>query len=96
MEHSKEIIIGIAVVGVILLIMHSHNSQDATDTGDTTVNVYNPRINAHPGMRPHPRVTPNVNPVDTHLIGGCAGTRYGCCPGGQKPKINYAGTNCRV
>lgn len=27
-------------------------------------------------------------------IGGCAGTRYGCCPNNQIPKFNEKGTNC--
>jgi hypothetical protein len=27
-------------------------------------------------------------------IGGCAGTRYGCCPNSNVPKINFWGTNC--
>ena len=28
-------------------------------------------------------------------IGGCAGTRYGCCPNTQIPKLNMIGSNCR-
>jgi len=27
-------------------------------------------------------------------IGGCAGTRYGCCPDGRTPKMNTIGSNC--
>jgi hypothetical protein len=27
-------------------------------------------------------------------VGGCAGTRFGCCGDGQTPKMNYLGTNC--
>lgn len=27
-------------------------------------------------------------------IGGCAGTRYGCCPNGTTPKANFLGSNC--
>jgi hypothetical protein len=30
----------------------------------------------------------------TKPIGGCAGTRYGCCPNGTTPKANYLGSNC--
>jgi hypothetical protein len=27
-------------------------------------------------------------------IGGCAGTRYGCCANGVTPKMDYYGSNC--
>lgn len=33
---------------------------------------------------------------DTPLAGGCAGTRYGCCPDGTTAKENESGTNCRL
>ena len=33
-------------------------------------------------------------PVYKPLIGGCAGTRYGCCPNSTVPKLNPLGTNC--
>ena len=29
-------------------------------------------------------------------IGGCAGTRYGCCPNSTTPKYNPQGTNCSI
>lgn len=32
---------------------------------------------------------PGVQP-----IGGCSGTRYGCCPNGVTPKVDYVGSNC--
>jgi len=39
---------------------------------------------------PVPVPNPNLNP-----IGGCAGTRYGCCPYySQIPKLNAIGSNC--
>jgi len=28
------------------------------------------------------------------LVGGCAGTQFGCCPNGKTSKINPLGTNC--
>ena len=33
-------------------------------------------------------------PVPKKPIGGCAGTRYGCCPNGTTPKANFLGSNC--
>jgi hypothetical protein len=29
-----------------------------------------------------------------HKIGGCSGTRYGCCPNSNVSKVNHNGTNC--
>ena len=55
-------------------------------------------------------VVVNTNPVQTttttstvvvrkpnqpvKVVGGCAGTQYGCCPNGVTAKANYAGSNC--
>jgi hypothetical protein len=35
-----------------------------------------------------------INNNTSGPIGGCAGTRYGCCPNSQIPKLNALGTNC--
>jgi len=35
-------------------------------------------------------------PVIKKPIGGCAGTRYGCCPNGSTPKSNFLGSNCNL
>lgn len=38
-----------------------------------------------------------VKPVFNHIkprIGGCAGTRFGCCPNGRTPRSNPWGSNC--
>jgi hypothetical protein len=44
---------------------------------------------------PKPVPVPVPVPVPTqHLIGGCAGTRYGCCPNGVTAKLNAIGSNC--
>lgn len=29
-----------------------------------------------------------------YVVGGCAGTRYGCCPDGRTSRANKQGTNC--
>jgi hypothetical protein len=33
-------------------------------------------------------------PTPSKLIGGCAGTQYGCCPNGRTARVNPGGTNC--
>jgi hypothetical protein len=40
------------------------------------------------------QVVPVPVPVPKKPIGGCAGTRYGCCPNGTTPKANFLGLNC--
>ena len=40
------------------------------------------------------QVVPVPVPVIKKPIGGCAGTRYGCCPNGTTPKSNFLGSNC--
>ena len=40
------------------------------------------------------QVVPVPVPVIKKPIGGCAGTRYGCCPNGTTPKANFLGSNC--
>lgn len=42
-----------------------------------------------PVIVPKPVPVPYVKP-----IGGCAGTRYGCCPNGVTARVDPAGTNC--
>ena len=44
-----------------------------------------------PGPPPQPYVP---HPPPPKPIGGCAGTRYGCCPNNSTPKINEQGSNC--
>ena len=40
--------------------------------------------------------TVDVKPKRHHLIGGCSGTRYGCCPDGYIAKNDYRGSNCHT
>jgi len=52
-----------------------------------------------PGYYPTPYVPqtpppPGPGPLPPKPIGGCAGTRYGCCPNNQTPKVNPQGSNC--
>ena len=41
-------------------------------------------------------VTPHVDVNVRKPIGGCAGTRYGCCPNGSTPKTDSSGSNCSI
>ena len=43
--------------------------------------------------RPHRRYI-RVRTHKPRIIGGCAGTRYGCCPDGVMAKVNRRGSNC--
>ena len=45
---------------------------------------------------PPPPVPPPPVPPPPKPIGGCAGTRYGCCPNNNTPKINQQGSNCLI
>jgi hypothetical protein len=47
-----------------------------------------------PPPKPGPPPQPAPPPTPPKPIGGCAGTRYGCCPNNTTPKINQQGTNC--
>ena len=64
---------------------------------DSKVNFYGtncPGYNPGPGYYPSQYIPPRV--TGPAPIGGCAGTRYGCCPNNNTPKINPQGSNCVV
>lgn len=43
-----------------------------------------------------PRIQPIIPGVPTpqRIVGGCEGTRFGCCPDGFTSKANPRGSNC--
>ena len=45
----------------------------------------------YPTTNPPP---PGPGPTPPKPIGGCAGTRYGCCPNNKTTKIDSQGSNC--
>ena len=47
-----------------------------------------------PGPGPPGPGPPGPGPRPPKPIGGCAGTRYGCCANNLTPKINAQGSNC--
>lgn len=74
------------------------------DGVNSKINFYGtncPRYNPGPGYQPGPGYYPTPyilgpGPRPPKPIGGCAGTRYGCCPNNQTPKIDQQGSNCIV
>jgi hypothetical protein len=48
-----------------------------------------------PGPGP-PGPGPGPGPMPPKPIGGCSGTRFGCCANNQTPKFNAQGSNCGV
>jgi len=71
------------------------------DGVNSKINFYGtncPGYRPGPGYYPTPVVNPlpGPGPLPPKPIGGCAGTRYGCCPNNQRPKIDEQGSNCLV
>ena len=72
------------------------------DGVNSKVNFYGtncPGYKPGPGYYPTPYVPPpppGPGPLPPKPIGGCAGTRYGCCPNNQTPKIDEKGSNCLI
>jgi hypothetical protein len=82
------------------------------DGVNSKINYYGtncPGYNPGPGYYPTPYVPPPPPeptpppepapiPPPPKPIGGCSGTRYGCCPSpySNKPKIDPQGSNCLV
>ena len=48
-----------------------------------------------PMIQPTPNPTLKPKPKASQLVGGCEGTRYGCCSYSEIPKLNEIGSNCR-
>ena len=82
MDTANTILI-ILLVGILLIMLFN-----------THVTVVQPQPPpAHVPVKPVTVVIPSPTPY-VKPIGGCAGTRYGCCPNGVTPRTDPAGTNC--
>lgn len=49
-----------------------------------------------PGYLPDHDYIPGPGPIPPKPIGGCSGTRYGCCPNNLTPKVDESGSNCII
>lgn len=68
------------------------------DGVNSKINFYGtncPGYKPGPGYYPTPYI-PGPGPRPPKPIGGCTGTRYGCCPNNQTPKIDQNGSNCLI
>jgi hypothetical protein len=70
---------------------------------NSKINFYGtncPGYKPYPGYpivpTPIPPPPPGPGPIPPKPIGGCAGTRYGCCPNNYTPKIDQQGSNCNL
>ena len=68
------------VVLVVIFIFLYYNNKNVVIYRDRPVRQYI-RVRTHRNRRPR-------------VIGGCAGTRFGCCPNSNRAKANRRGTNC--
>lgn len=51
-----------------------------------------------PSPRPEPQPSPNPEPSpspDPSMVGGCKGTRYGCCLDGKVACVDKSCSNCK-
>ena len=81
MESNNVVVTITVVVIIIVVIAVIAYIADRTHGTHITRNIYHIIKPGHHHNRPH-------------RIGGCAGTRWGCCPDGKTTKANHRGTNC--
>jgi hypothetical protein len=107
---TNQILIGVLILIIFLVLFTNHWSfYKGLVTGENvaqpSVNVY-PQVHSatvYPNVSPHvypsvhvihaQYVPPSPNPSPS-VMGGCKGTRYGCCPNGVTPRYDQQGSNC--
>ena len=45
-------------------------------------------VPSHPSPSPSPTPEPSPSPTPSSVIGGCKGTKYGCCPDSKTACVN--------
>lgn len=102
------ILLVLIILNHITIITTTNNTTQGTcsqttfgccpDGVNSKVNYYGTNC---PGYYPTPPPQPTPpqpgpGPTPPKPIGGCSGTRFGCCPNNQTPKINQQGSNCLI
>jgi hypothetical protein len=77
---TNKILIGLLIVILLIMLFQTH------------VTIIHPQ--PLPPPKPIPVPVPVPNPIVVKPIGGCAGTRYGCCPNGVTARWDAEGSNC--
>ena len=81
--NSNNIVLTLVIV-IIIVIAIAVIAYFAENNGSTT--------NIFPVIRPRRPNRPNR--PSNKIIGGCAGTRWGCCPDGRTARTDKHGRNC--
>jgi len=67
---------------------------------DSKINFYGTNCTAYKSnnviIKPLPPPPQPLPPPPHPIYGGCAGTRYGCCPNNVTAKFDSQGTNCLI
>jgi len=112
MDNTIIIILGIILLVLIILnhitivtttttTQQGNCSQTAfgccPDGVNSKVNFYGTNCPSYkPGPGYYPPPPGPAGPLPPKPMGGCAGTRYGCCPNNQTSKIDQQGSNCKI
>ncbi len=90
MEISDILLVLLFIAIIIVLFIFLLPKSSSTTT---YINRWFPSQNRPPYI-PYPQPQPHPQPHPQPLIGGCSGTRYGCCPNSLTAKSDARGSNC--